>query len=75
MLFDWRDAMDLIVDAIVGSNALAYHANVPTTSWMRLIIATDMCGELSFYSILIFAPYLIGTNFAGACWGLASFWC
>ena len=65
--------MELIVYAIVGSTAPAYHAHVPTTSWMRLIIATDMCGEFSFYSIWVFAPYLIGTNFAGACWGLSGF--
>ena len=54
MPFDWRDAMELIVSAIVGSTAILYHENVPTTSWMPLIIAADMCGELYFSSIWIF---------------------
>ena len=55
--FDWSNAMELIVYAIVGSTAPAYHAHVTTTSWMRLILAADMCGEFSFSSIWIFALY------------------
>ena len=44
--FDWRYAIELTVAAIVGSVALEHHANVLTTSWMRLIIPADMCVEL-----------------------------
>ena len=64
---DCRDAMELMVAAIVGSTALEYHAKVPTTYWMCLMHAGDMAGEVSFSSIFIFEPYWIGTDFAGAC--------
>ena len=55
--------------AIVGSTAIEYHAKVPTTSWMRLMRAGDMAGEVSFSSICIFEPYWIGAVFYGACCG------
>ena len=54
---------------MVGSTALEYHTNVPNTSWIRLMCAGDMAGEVSFYSICIFEPYWIGTAFDGACCG------
>ena len=61
--------------AIVGSTALAYHANVPTTYCMRLMCAGDMGDEISFSSTFIFAPYWIGTAFAGACCGILGLAC
>ena len=61
--------MGLMVAAIVGLTALEYHAKVPTTSWIHLMCAGDMAGEVSFSSIYIFEPYWIGTAFAGACCG------
>ena len=66
---DCRDAMELMVAAIVGSTDLEYHAKVPTTSCIRLMRAWDMAGEVSFSSICIFEPYWIGTAFVGACCG------
>ena len=54
---------------MVGLTALEYHAKVPTTSWVCLMRAGDMAGEVSFFSICIFEPYWIGTAFAGACCG------
>ena len=53
--------------AIVWSTALDYHEKVPTTSWIRLMCAGDMAGEVSFSSICIFEPYWIGTAFSGEC--------
>ena len=61
--------------AIVRSTSLAYHVKVPTTSWMRLMRAGDMAGEVYFPSICIFDPYWIGTAFAGACCGLLGLSC
>ena len=55
------------MDAIVGSTALEYHAKVPTMSWMSLMRAGDMAGEVSFSSICISEPYWIGTAFSWAC--------
>ena len=55
--FDWRDAIEITVAAFVGYVALEYHANVPTKSWMRLILAADMCGKVSVSIIWIFALY------------------
>ena len=66
---DCRDAIELMVDAIVGPTDLEYHAKVPTTSWMCLMRAGDMAGEVSFSSICIFEPYWIGTDFDTACCG------
>ena len=60
---------------IVGSTSLEYHAKFPTTSWMRLMCAGDIAGEVSFSYIRIFEPYLIGTAFAGACCGLLGLAC
>ena len=57
MDFDWWDAIELIVAAIVGYVVLEYHANFPTTSWMRLILTADMCGELLSSVVWIFALY------------------
>ena len=45
--------MALMVAVIFGSTALEYHAKMPTTSWMRLMRAGDMAGEVSFSSICI----------------------
>ena len=50
---------------IFGSNALEYHPKVPTTSWISLMHARDMYGEVSFFSIFIFETYCIGTAFSG----------
>ena len=66
---DCRDAMELVVGAMVGSTALKYHAKLPTTSWIRLIRAGDMAGEVSLSSVCILEPYCIGTAVAGACCG------
>ena len=62
---------------MVGSTALDYHAKVPTTSWIRLMCAGDMAGDVYFSSICIFEPYWIGTNFSGACCGRLGLacWC
>ena len=54
---------------IVGLTALEYHVKVPNTSWICLMRAGDMAGEVSFSSICIFEPYWIGTDFSGACCG------
>ena len=66
---DFRDVMDILVAAIVGSNAPEYHVKVPTTSWMRLMLAGDMDGEVYFCSICIFETYWIGAAFSVACCG------
>ena len=66
---DCRDAMEVVVTAIVGSNALEYHAKLPNMSCMRLIRSGDMDGEVYFSSICIFEPYWIVTVFAGVCCG------
>ena len=44
------------MDAMVGSTALEYHAKVPTMSWIHLMRAGDMAGDVSFSSICIFEP-------------------
>ena len=48
--------MELMVAAMVGLTALEYHAKVPTTSWIRLMRAGDMGGDVSFSSICFFEP-------------------
>ena len=53
---DCRAAMELMVAAMVGLAALEYHAKVPTTSWIRLMCAGDMAGDVYFSSICIFEP-------------------
>ena len=73
--FDCRDVMELMVAAIVGSNALEYHSKVPTTSWIRLMCSGDMAGEVYLSSIYIFEPYFIGPDFAGACCGCLGLAC
>ena len=61
---DCHDAMELMVAVIVVSNAIAYHAKVPTTSLMCLMRAGDMVGEVSFSStyfllnIVLVLPFL-----------------
>ena len=40
---------------------------------MCLLVNADIPGEMYFLSTCIFAPYCIGTAFAGACCGLMGF--
>ena len=61
--------------AIVGTTALEYHANVPTTFCMSLMRAGDMDGKVSFSFICIFETYCIGSDFAGACCGILGLVC
>ena len=67
--------IELMVASIVGLTALEYHAKVPTTSWIRLMCAGDMAGEVYLSSIYIFEPYCIGTYFSGACCGCLGLAC
>ena len=60
---------------IVGPTAIEYHAKVPTTSWMRLMRAGDMAGEVYFSSMCILETYWIGTAFSGACCGILGLAC
>ncbi len=56
MALVWRDVIELKVAAMVGSTARAYHANVPTTSWMCLIRSVETHGEASGLVRWTFAP-------------------
>ena len=75
MAVDCRDAIEMSVAAIMGSTARPYHANLPTTSLMCLIIDADIPSDVSFFSTWILTPYWIGAAFAGACCGLVGFGC
>ena len=67
--------MKLKVAVVVGLLAREYQAKVPTSSCMCLIPARERAGVVYFSSTWTIAPYWIGFDFAGACWGLDGLGC